>query len=87
MAARERENDVRGRFTLWHGRDSHDRRDVRHATAEPYALSATALVAGRADAAESGATPQAEGLVRARGQVCFHTVALALQGSLPSNCP
>ena len=34
-----------------------------------------------------GATPQAEGLVRARGQVCFHTLALALQGSLPSKCP
>ena len=26
----------------------------------------------------TGATPQAEGLVRARGQVCFHTLALAL---------
>ena len=30
-----------------------------------------------------GATPQAEGLVRARGPACFHTLAPALQGSLP----
>ena len=30
-----------------------------------------------------GATPQAEGLVRARGQVCFHTLAPALRGSFP----
>ncbi|WP_420462804.1 hypothetical protein [Candidatus Palauibacter sp.] len=29
------------------------------------------------------ATPQAEGLVRVRGQVCLRTPALALQGSLP----
>ena len=31
-----------------------------------------------------GATPQAEGLLRARGQVCFHTPAPALHGSLPN---
>ena len=30
-----------------------------------------------------GATPQAEGLVRAWGWVCFHTPVPALQGSLP----
>ncbi len=30
-----------------------------------------------------GATPQAEGLVQARGHACFHTLAAALQGSLP----
>ena len=30
-----------------------------------------------------GSDPQAEGLLRARGQVCFHTLAPALRGSLP----
>ena len=35
------------------------------------------------DEAEMGATPQAEGLVRAWGWVCFHTPVPALQGSLP----
>ena len=33
--------------------------------------------------AEEGSDPQAEGLLRARGQVCFHTLAPALRGSLP----
>ena len=33
--------------------------------------------------AEMGATPQAEGLVRAWGPACFHTLAPTLQGSLP----
>ena len=30
-----------------------------------------------------GATPQSEGLVRAWGQVCFHTLGPALQGVAP----
>ena len=34
-----------------------------------------------------GATPQAEGLLRARGQVFFHTLAPALRGSLPTSDP
>ena len=34
-----------------------------------------------------GATPQAEGLVRTRGPACFHTLAPALQGSLPYHHP
>ena len=35
----------------------------------------------------TGATPQSEGLVRARGQVCFHTPAPVPSGSLPSRYP
>ena len=52
-----------------------------------------AVVAVTPDAARSArqtgphrpeqATPQAEGLVRARGRACFHTLAPALRGSLP----
>ena len=49
---------------------------VAHGTARPAAPNGAAPTG-------KGATPQSEGLVRARGRVCFHTPALALQGSLP----
>ena len=77
------ENDVGGRFTVCPVPDSHGTRRVSAEAAVSYASSARPDVAGRADEAEMGATPQAEGLVRAWGWVCFHTPVPALQGSLP----
>ena len=77
------ENDVGGRFTVCPVADSHGTRRVSAEAAVSYAFAARPDVAGRAATAEMGATPQAEGLLRARGQVCFHTLAPALRGSLP----
>ena len=42
-----------------------------------------AVSAARAAPTGKGATPQSEGLVRAWGQVCFHTLGPALQGVAP----
>ena len=81
------ENDVGGRFTVCPVPNSHGTRRVSAEAAVSYASAARPAVARRAAQAEMGATPQAEGLVRARGQVCFHTLAPALQGSLPSKYP
>ena len=77
------ENDVGGRFTVCPVPNSHGTRRVSAEAAVSYAYTARPAVARRADEAEMGATPQAEGLLRARGQVCFHTLAPALRGSLP----
>ena len=77
------ENDVGGRFTVCPVPDSHGTRRVSAEAAVSYASAARPVVARRADEAEMGATPQAEGLVRAWGWVCFHTPVPALQGSLP----
>ena len=77
------ENDVGGRFTVCPVPDSHGTRRVSAEAAVSYASSARPDVAGRADEAEMGATPQAEGLVWARGLACFHTPAPALQGVAP----
>ena len=81
------ENDVGGRFTVCPVPNSHGTRRVSAEAAVSYASAARPAVARRAAQAERGATPQADGLVRARGQVCFHTLAPALQGSLPSKYP
>ena len=77
------ENDAGGRFTTRPGPDSHGTHRVSADAAASYASAARPDVARRADEAEMGATPQAEGLVRAWGWVCFHTPVPALQGSLP----
>ena len=74
------ENDVGGRFTVCPVPDSHGTRRVSAEAAVSYASAAWPAVARRADEAEMGATPQAEGLVRARGRVCFHNSAPALRG-------
>ena len=74
------ENDVGGRFTVCPVPNSHGTRRVSAEAAVSYASAARPAVARRAAQAEMGATPQAEGLVRARGRVCFHTPAPALQG-------
>ena len=83
MPRLECENDARGRFTAWPGPDSHAAHRISADATASYASSARPVVARRADEADTGATPQAEGLVRARNRVCFHNSAPALQGSLP----
>ena len=80
-----RENDAGGRFTAWPGPDSHGAHRISADATASYASAARPDVARRADEADMGATPQAEGLVRARGRACFHTLAPALQGSLPNH--
>ena len=78
-----RENDAGSRFTTRPGPDSHAAHRISTDATASYASSARPDVAGRADEAEMGATPQSEGLVRAWGQVCFHTLGPALQGVAP----
>ena len=68
-----RENDAGGRFTTRPGPDSHGTRRVSAEAAVSYASAARPDVARRADEAEMGATPQAEGLVRARAECVFTT--------------
>ena len=80
-----RENDAGGRFTTRSGPDSHGTHRVSADAAASYAFAAQPAVARRAAQAEMGATPQAEGLVRARGGARFHTPVPAPWGSLPSN--
>ena len=69
------ENDVGGRFTVCPVPNSHGTRRVSAEAAVSYASAARPAVARRAAQAEMGATPQSEGLVRVRTQVCFHTPA------------
>ena len=83
MAALECANDAGGRCALWPSGDAHACYGVSHDTATSCAYAAGSLSAARAALTGTGATPQAEGLVRARGWVCFHTPVPALQGSLP----
>ena len=77
------ENDVRGRFTLWPPGDSHRTFRRSAGAVASCASAARAGVAGRAARAVVGATPQSEGLVRVRTQVCFHTPCPRPLGSLP----
>ena len=69
------ENDVGGRFTVCPVPNSHGTRRVSAEAAVSYASAARPAVARRAAQAEMGATPQSEGLVRVRTQVCFYTPA------------
>ena len=82
-AALECANDAGGRCALWPSGDAHACYGVSHDTATSCAFAAGSVSTARAALTGTGATPQAEGLVRAQGQVCFHTPAPALQGSLP----
>ena len=81
------ENDMRGRFTLWPFGDSHGTFYLSAGAVASYASAASSVSAARAALTGTGATPQAEGLVRARGPACFHTLAPPLAGSLPSRYP
>ena len=83
MPPPEGENDAGARFTDDPGRDSQ-----RHGSRFLCGCCGYAWccpVGGDAPDAPTGtgATPQSEGLVRAWGQVCFHTLGPALQGVAP----
>ena len=81
------ENDVGGQFTLCPGSDSQGPARVSDYTATSYASVARPAVTGRTASAETGATPQAEGLVRARGRARFHTLTPPPGGRSRSNDP
>ena len=83
MPRLECENDAGGRFTDDPGRDSQRHGSRFLCGCCGYAWLCPVGAANRAAPTGTGATPQAEGLVRARGQVCFHTPPPALLGSLP----
>ena len=87
MAGLECENDVGLRFTFWLSGDSHGTSCLSAGVVESYASAAKSVSTAGAAPTGTGATPQAEGLVRARGRACFHTLAPALQGSLPISSP
>ena len=72
-----RENDMGGRFTNPASGDSRAAFRPSACAVESCGLTARPPVAGRAAEVVAGATPQSGGLVRARGQVCFHTPAPA----------
>ena len=74
-AALECANDAGGRCALWPSGDAHACYGVSHDTATSCAFAAGSVSAARAALTGTGATPQAEGLLRARTQVCFHTPA------------
>ena len=84
-AALECANDARVRFTLRRPGDSHGASRLSADAAASCASADRPASAVRAAPSEAVATPQSEGLVRARTQVCFHTPAPALLGSLPSH--
>ena len=82
------ENDMRHRFTIRPGSDSHGSRRVSaEAAIIIYASAARPCVAGRAALAVVGATPQSEGLVRVRRQVCFHNLPPSPRGRSHTSNP
>ena len=68
-------NDAGVRFTLRRPGDSHGASRLSAGAAASCASADRPASAVRAAPSEAGATPQAEGLVRVRTQVCFHTPA------------
>ena len=74
-AALECANDAGVRFTLQRPGDSHGASRLSAGAAASCASADRPASAVRAALTGTGATPQAEGLVRARTQVCFHTPA------------
>ena len=87
MPPPERENDVGGRFTPCPGSDSQRISRLSAGAVPSYASAARPDVARRADEADTGATPQAEGLVRARAPACFHTLPPPSRGRSRSISP
>ena len=73
MAALECANDAGGRCALWPSGDAHACYGVSHDTATSCAYAARPVSAARAALTGTGATPQSEGLVRVRRQVCLRT--------------
>ena len=86
-AALECANDAGGRCALWPSGDAHACYGVSHDTATSCAFAAGSAGAARAALTGTGATPQSEGLVRVRRQVCLRTPAPVPSGSLPANYP
>ena len=86
-AALECANDAGGRCALWPSGDAHACYGVSHDTATSCAFAAGSVSAARAALTGTGATPQSEGLVRVRRQVCLRTPAPVPSGSLPANYP
>ena len=82
-AALECANDAGGRCALWPSGDAHTCYGVSHDTATSCAFAAGSVSAARAALTGTGATPQSEGLVRVRTQVCFHTPAPVPLGVAP----
>ena len=87
MAALECANDAGGRCALWPSGDARRCCGVGHDTATSCAYAARPAGTAGAALTGTGATPQSKGLVRARGEVCFHISPRALQGSLLANHP
>ena len=73
MAALECANDAGGRCALWPSGDARRCCGVGRDTATSCAYAAGSVSAARAAPTGTGATPQSEGLVRVRGQVCLRT--------------
>ena len=82
-AALECANDAGGRCALWLSGDAHACYGVSRDTATSCAYAARPASAAGAALAVVGATPQSEGLVRARGRVCFHTLGPCPPGVAP----
>ena len=74
-AALECANDAGGRCALWPSGDAHACYGVSHDTATSCAFADRPASAVRAAPSEAVATPQSEGLVRVRTQVCLRTPA------------
>ena len=72
-AALECANDAGGRCALWPSGDARRCWGVGRDTATSCAFAAGSVSAARAALTGTGATPQSEGLVRVRGQVCLRT--------------
>ena len=86
-AALECANDAEVRFTLWPSSDSHGASRLSAGAAASCASADRPASAVRAAPSEAVATPQSEGLVRVRRQVCLRTPAPVPSGSLPANYP
>ena len=86
-AALECANDAGVRFTLRRPGDSHGASRLSAGAAASCASADRPAGTVGAAPAVVGATPQAEGLVRARGQVCFHTPAPAPLGRSRASNP
>ena len=86
-AALECANDAGVRFTLRRPGDSHGASRLSAGAAASCASADRPASAVRAAPSEAGATPQSEGLVRVRTQVCLRTPAPVPSGSLPANYP
>ena len=86
-AALECANDAGVRFTLRRPGDSHGASRLSAGAAASCASADRPASAVRAAPSEAVATPQSEGLVRVRRQVCLRTPAPVPSGSLPANYP